>query len=437
MDYVESRQMTNFNESEMKLNQYTLRNLLLPLLLIMAVWAFGFYGLVMHEVNDETEDTLLNYKEIIIKHALADTTLLKDNIGIMNSYFIREIPAEQANLSRDIFFDSTKYIEIEQENEPIRVLRTHFLASNGKFYELTIEISTLEKEDLKETILWSMLGLYVLLLAAILLVTHFVFRKSFRPLYSILEWLRGYHPAKPEPLFNDTTIDEFNTLNQAFTNAAQRGAAIYNQQKQFVELASHELQTPLAVSMNKLELLSEDPNCTEGQLTEIADIRRTLRGLIKMNKSLLLLSRIENNQFPDTQEVSLTKIAEEVVADFSDIFDSRSIRVYMMKESSLIRQMNESLAITMITNLVKNAFIHNQKGGEIYLELTDHQLIISNTSESTELNRERLFQRFGKQSNRPDSTGLGLAVVKSIADLYRIDVSYNYNGKHQFILTFK
>lgn len=418
----------------MKLNQYTLRNLLLPLLLIMAVWAFSFYSLVMHEVNDETEDTLLNYKEIIIKHALADTTRLKDNIGIMNSYFIREIPAEEAHLSKDIFYDSTKYIEIERENEPIRVLRTHFLASNGKCYELTIEISTLEKEDLKETILWSMLGLYVLLLAAILLVTHFVFRKSFRPLYSILEWLRGYHPAKPEPLFNDTTIDEFNTLNQAFTNAAQRGAAIYNQQKQFVELASHELQTPLAVSMNKLELLSEDPNSTEEQLTEIADIRRTLRGLIKMNKSLLLLSRIENNQFPETQEVSLTKITEEVVADFSEIFDGQAIRVYLMKESPLIRRMNESLAVTMITNLVKNAFIHNLKGGEIYLEITDHQLVISNTSESPELNRERLFQRFGRQSNRPDSTGLGLAVVKSIADLYRIEVSYSYNGKHCFQL---
>lgn len=419
----------------MKLNQYTLRNLLLPLLLIMAVWALGFYSLVLHEVNDETEDTLLNYKEIIIKHALADTTLLKDNVGLMNSYFIREIPIEQADLSKDVFFDATKYIEIERENEPIRVLRTHFLASNGKYYELTIEISTLEEEDLKETILWSILGLYFLLLAAILFVTHYVFRKSFRPFYTILDWLRVYHPTKPEPLFNATAVDEFNTLNQAFTKAAQRGAAIYNQQKQFVELASHELQTPLAVSMNKLELMSEDANCTEEQLSEIADIRRTLNGLVRMNKSLLLLSRIDNNQFPETQEVSLDTIIEEVMANFAEVYAKREIRVYTMKESALTRQMNESLAITLITNLVKNAFVHNYQGGEIYVEITDNKLILSNTSESTELNRDRLFQRFGKQSNRADSTGLGLAVVKSIADLYRIEVSYNYNGKHTFTLS--
>ncbi|MDL2255450.1 HAMP domain-containing histidine kinase [Parabacteroides sp. OttesenSCG-928-G06] len=420
----------------MKLNQYTLRNLLLPLFVIMTVWAFAFYFFILNEVNDETNDTLLNYKEIIIKHALADESLLKDNIGIMNSYYIREITAEQADLSKDIFFDSTKYIEVEREHEPIRVLRTHFLASNGKFYELQIEISTLEKEDLKEAIFWSILGLYILLLGAILLVTHFVFKKSFRPLYSILEWLQGYHPAKQKPLVNDTSVYEFKTLNEAFMKAAQRGSEIYNQQKQFVELASHELQTPLAVSINRLELLSEDPDCTEGQLAEIAGVHRTLQSIVKMNKSLLLLSRIENNQFPETQEISFTEIIEKITDDFSEIYEKRNIKVFTIKENPLVFTMNESLANTLVSNLIKNAFIHNLPGGEIYIEITAGQIVISNTSESPELNKERLFQRFGKQSNRPDSTGLGLALVKSIADLYAIETAYNYNGKHQFVLTF-
>jgi len=420
----------------MKLIQYTIGNLLLPLLIVMTIWAFGFYFFIMHEVNDETNDTLLNYKELIIKHALADSSLLKDHVALMNSYFIREVPAEQADLSKDIFFDSTKYIEIEREHEPIRVLKTQFMAANGKFYELMIEISTLEKEDLKETIFWSILGLYIILLGAILIVIHLVFRKSFRPLYTILDWLRGYHPAKPEPLINETPVDEFKTLNQAFVNAAQRGAAIYNQQKQFVELASHELQTPLAVSINKLELLSENPDCTEEQLAEIAGIHRTLRGIVKMNKSLLLLSRIENNQFPETKTINLGELTKEAITDFTEIFEDSKKKIYFMEDVPLIYQMNESLATTLITNLIKNAFVHNQKGGEIYIEVTEKQFVISNTSESPQLNSERLFQRFGKQSNRPDSTGLGLALVKSIADLYHIDVAYNYNGKHQFILTF-
>lgn len=420
----------------MKLSQYTIRNLLIPLFFVMAIWAVGFYFFLMHEVNDETNDTLLNYKELIIKHVLADSTLLKDHVGLMNSYFIREIPAEQANLSKDTFFDSTKYIEIEREHEPIRVLKTHFMASNGKYYELMIEISTLEKEDLKETIFGNILALYFLLLAVILVIIHFVFRKSFRPLYTILEWLQNYHPSHPDPLTNETEVDEFKTLNQAFVKAARRGTAIYNQQKQFVELASHELQTPLAVSLNKLELLSEDPDCTEGQLAEIAGVHRTLKGIVKMNKSLLLLSRIENNQFPETKTINLGLLAKEAIADFSELFDENGIKVYYMEETPLLCQMNESLASTLIVNLVKNAFIHNHKEGEIYVEITDKQLTIGNTSDSPQLDEDRLFQRFGKQSNRADSTGLGLALVKSIADLYHIPIHYNYNGKHRFILTF-
>jgi len=424
--------------NNMKLIHYTIRNLSVPLLVIMGIWACIFYFLILHEVNDETNDTLQNYKEIIIKEALADSTLLKDNPGIMNSYYIREIPKEQANLAKDEFYDATKYIEIENEHEPIRVLRTCFMTPNEKYYELKIEISTLEKEDLTETILWGTIILYVILICCILIVTHYVFRKSFRPLYTMLEWLRSYHPGRPmEPLKNETSVEEFDTLNKAFASAAERGIRVYEEQKQFVENASHELQTPLAVCLNKLELLSENPDCTEEQLIEIADLHSTLRGIVKMNKSLLLLSRIENKQFPDTAEVSITSLVKNNLGEFSEMYERKNIHVYLIKEEPLICRMNEALANTLIKNLLKNAYIHNIPNGEIYIDITENTLSIENTSDSPELNKEKLFKRFGKQSNRPDSTGLGLAVIKSISFIYGIDISYAYNGKHRFILTFK
>jgi len=404
----------------------------------MAIWACIFYFLVLHEVNDETNDTLQNYKEIIIKQALADSTLLKDNLGIMNSYYIREIPKEQANLAKDEFYDSTKYIEIENEHEPIRVLRTCFMTPNEKYYELRIEISTLEKEDLTETILWGTIILYVILICCILIVIHYAFKKSFQPLYTILEWLQMYHPGKPvKPLMNDTAIEEFATLNKAFSVAAERGIRVYEEQKQFVENASHELQTPLAVCLNKLELLSENPDCTEEQLLEIADLHRTLQGIVKMNRSLLLLSRIENKQFPETQEISVTTLVKETLEEFSEMYERKNIRAYLLKEELLVCRMNESLANTLIKNLFKNAYLHNIPDGEIYIEITESTLSIENTSDSPELNRDKLFKRFGKQSNRADSTGLGLAVIKSISLIYGIDISYSYNGKHRFLLTFK
>lgn len=421
----------------MKLSRYTFRNLLLPLSILMIVWACVFYCLVLHEVNDETNDTLQNYKEMIIRQALADSTFLKDHTDLMTSYYIREIPSENAVLSKDKFYDSTKYIEIEREHEPVRVLLTNFKGADGKYYELRIEMSTLEKEDLVETVLGGIIILYILLLCCILTVIHYVFKKSFRPLYAILDWLNPFHPGSPvQPLKSETVVEEFEKLNKAYIEAAQRGVSIYEEQKQFVENASHELQTPLAVCMNKLELLSENPDCTESQLTEISGIYQSLSGLSRLNKSLLLLSRIENNQFPEVKEVSVNRLVKQILEELSDIYEEHGIHVAVTEQGELNCRMNEMLATVLITNLLKNAFLHNHPSGEINIRITSRQLMVENTSDRTELDREKLFQRFGKQSARKESTGLGLAIVRSITHIYNVGIRYDYNGRHIFILTF-
>lgn len=421
----------------MKLIHYTFRNLSIPLLIILTAWACCFYFVIMHEIDDETNDSLENYKEIIIKTVLADSTLLHDHVDIMTKYYIREVPESEADLDKDEFFDSTTYIEIEMEDEPVRVLRTWFMTADRKYYELTIETSTLEKEDMAEAIFVSIIILYVSLLCCILLVSHFVFKSSFRPLYTLVKWLKEYRPGKQQaPLVNQTKVEEFKILNQAIQTATNRSTEMYNQQKQFVENTSHELQTPLAICMNKLELLSENPDCTEEQLSEIAGINHTLRGIIKMNKSLLLLSRIDNKQFPDTSEIDFNKLIDKYLPDFEDMYEYKNIHVTYTETGTLIYTMNESLASTLLSNLLKNAFIHNIESGSIAISVTGRTLTISNSSESTGLNEATLFNRFEKQTHKKESTGLGLAIVKSITSIYGIDIKYKYDGLHKFILTF-
>lgn len=421
----------------MKLIHYIIRNLSVTLLLIMTAWACCFYFIIMHEIEDETNDSLENYKEIIIKTVLADSTLLRDHVDIMTRYYIREVPESEADLDTDEFFDSTTYIEIEMEYEPVRVLRTWFMTSERKFYELTIETSTLEKEDMAEAIFWSIFVLYLTLLCCILLVSHVVFRSSFRPLYTLINWLKGYRLGKqPAPLVNETKVEEFRILNSAIETVMERNTAMYNQQKQFVENASHELQTPLAICMNKLELLSENPDCTEEQLIEIAGINNTLRSIIKMNKSLLLLSRIDNKQFPDTSEVNLNNLLGSFLPDFEEMYEHKNIRVTYTEKATLLYRMNESLASTLISNLLKNAFTHNIENGTIAISITGRTLTIANSSETAALNEALLFNRFEKQTHKKESTGLGLAIVKSITTIYGISIKYAYNGMHQFILTF-
>ena len=378
------------------------------------------------------------YKRQIIKTVLADSTLLHDHVDIMTKYYIREVPESEADLDKDEFFDSTTYIEIEMEDEPVRVLRTWFMTADRKYYELTIETSTLEKEDMAEAIFVSIIILYVSLLCCILLVSHFVFKSSFRPLYTLVKWLKEYRPGKQQaPLVNQTKVEEFKILNQAIQTATNRSTEMYNQQKQFVENTSHELQTPLAICMNKLELLSENPDCTEEQLSEIAGINHTLRGIIKMNKSLLLLSRIDNKQFPDTSEIDFNKLIDKYLPVFEDMYEYKNIHVTYTETGTLIYTMNESLASTLLSNLLKNAFIHNIENGAIAISVTGRTLTISNSSESTGLNEATLFNRFEKLNENAQGSGLGLSICQLIVERFggKIWIDPEYKNGSRFLFT--
>lgn len=422
----------------MKLIRYTFRNLITPLLLILMAWACSFYFLIMHEVDDETNDSLENYKEIIIKTVLADSTLLHDHVDIMTKYYIREVPEKEASVDQDLFYDTTVYIEAEMEFEPVRVLRTWFRASNGKYYELVIKTSTLEKEDMAETIFWSLIALYTMLLGCILLVIHFAFRKSFQPLTNIVTWLKNYHPGKMQELpENKSRIEEIDVLHRAIGEYTSRSTELYNQQKQFVENAAHEAQTPLAICLNKLELLYENPDCTQEQLAEIDIVYQTLSSLKRINKNLLLLSRIENKQFPETNEVSFNEEIDYLLENFKSIFEHKQIQIEVKQDAPLVYAMNKSLAVSLISNLIRNAFIHNRQDGIIRIETDAHSLLIANSSNSPKLDEQTVFDRFARQSNKDGSTGLGLALVKSITDMYHIRITYQYtNELHQFKLFF-
>lgn len=423
----------------MKLIHYTLRNLFFPLLAIFIIWGCGFYPLVLHEVEDETDDSLEDYKEVIIKSAQADSALLKDHVDIMSRYYIREVPKEKARLDKDEIYDATTYTDFKEEREPVRVLHTYFMTANRKYYELTIEISTLEKEDMIETTVWSMLVLYLLLIGCIMLVIHRGFKRSFKPLYNLLEWLKKFHVGKTtEPLVNPTKIDEFKILNEAAEESSHRSNNLYNRQKHFVENAAHELQTPLAICMNKLELLSENPDCTEGQLKDIAELHQTLNGIIRLNKTLLLLSRIENKQFPDNGEICLNQLVRQMTEEISDIYEDKAVRVQIDEEGTLTCTMSKSLASTLIVNLLKNAYVHNRHEGSIIIRITPKSISFANTGADKPLDVSMLFGRFSRQSKQQESTGLGLAIVKSIADLYSIDIDYTFEGgMHKFMLKFK
>lgn len=421
----------------MKLFHLVLWRISLALIVVLTVWAGFFYMAVVEEVNDEVDDTLEDYSEGLIIRALSGEDMPTASNGSNNQYYLYEVSESYAASHPQITYrDEMVFITEKSETEPARVLITIFRTEDERYMELVVYTPTIEKLDLLRAILGWIIFLYVLLLLIILSINIWVFRKNMKPLYVLLKWLDTSQLGKKnEPLENTTKITEFRKLNAATMAFAERGEKLFEQQKTFIGKASHEMQTPLAICRNRLEMLMEDETLTEHQLNELIKTHQTLENLTRMNRSLLLLCKIEDGQFVDTRSVCLNDILAHYLDDYKEVYAYRNITVTVTTDSSFCVEMNDSLVSVLVTNLLKNSFVHNIDGGFIYIKITANTFEISNTGEKP-LDRERIFERFYQGQKKEGSTGLGLALVDSICKANHLKIDYTYvENRHIFTIS--
>lgn len=421
----------------MKLFHLVLWRISLALIVVLTVWAGFFYMAVVEEVNDEVDDTLEDYSEGLIIRALSGEDMPTASNGSNNQYYLYEVSESYAASHPQITYrDEMVFITEKSETEPARVLITIFRTEDERYMELVVYTPTIEKLDLLRAILGWIIFLYVLLLLIILSINIWVFRKNMKPLYVLLKWLDSSQLGKKnEPLENTTKITEFRKLNAATMAFVERGEKLFEQQKTFIGNASHEMQTPLAICRNRLEMLMEDETLTEHQLNELIKTHQTLENLTRMNRSLLLLCKIENGQFADTRSVCLNDILAHYLDDYKEVYAYRNITVTVTTDSSFCVEMNDSLVSVLVTNLLKNSFVHNIDGGFIYIKITANTFEISNTGEKP-LDRERIFERFYQGQKKEGSTGLGLALVDSICKANHLTIDYtNVENRHIFTIS--
>ena len=421
----------------MKLFHLVLWRISLALIVVLTVWAGFFYMAVVEEVNDEVDDTLEDYSEGLIIRALSGEDMPTVSNGSNNQYYLYEVSESYAASHPQITYrDEMVFITEKSETEPARVLITIFRTEDERYMELVVYTPTIEKLDLLRAILGWIIFLYVLLLLIILSINIWVYRKNMKPLYVLLKWLDSSQLGKKnEPLENTTKMTEFRKLNAATMAFAERGEKLFEQQKTFIGNASHEMQTPLAICRNRLEMLMEDETLTEHQLNELIKTHQTLENLTRMNRSLLLLCKIENGQFADTRSVCLNDILAHYLDDYKEVYAYRNITVTVTTDSSFCVEMNDSLVSVLVTNLLKNSFVHNIDGGFIYIKITANTFEISNTGEKP-LDRERIFERFYQGQKKEGSTGLGLALVDSICKANHLKIDYTYvENRHIFTIS--
>lgn len=420
----------------MKLIRYTYTRLFSLLLVIFVLWGALFYWSMIDEVMDETDDRLLNNKGLVVHRMLQQPERLQQSDTISDNYRIRRISEMEGVNLRDSFYDTKIYIQIENEYEPVRVYKSSFKDNAGQFYEIELYLSTIERDNIVENILFYLIILFVLLLAIMLIGMRLVLKRSFRPLHNLLDWLNTIVPGNEvSVLKNDTDIVEFKMLNEAAVNMQQRSGRAYQQQKEFIANASHELQTPLAIAMNKLDMLANSGELTEEQMLLLAQVFETLQRATRLNKSLLLISQIQNKQFIELSLQNITKIAQRVLNDMLEVYSQKNIKLEITVEADFEHTINSSLAVVLINNLLKNAIVHAPEQSTVSIRSKANSITLSNDGDEA-LDVEMIFERFYRVANvhTKDSTGLGLSISREIAQLSGLTLHYCYDGKHNFVL---
>jgi len=415
---------------------YTSRYIAFVILLVMAIWALLFYALMMDEVYDNIDDGLKNQKIEIIRAVYADSTLLETKDFGINQF--RITPSDKTGqVDVNVFSKEFIYMPYDSEDEPYRVLKTGFYTKSGDPYDLEIRTSTVEEDDYLINLAISLGVLYIVIVLSIVIVNYYVLSVAWRPFDIILKNLNGYRFGEIKSFSPiKTNVEEFNILNDNFEMMVARNEEVFDSQKRFLENASHELQTPLAITIHKLELLLADESLSEDQMVKISEAKQSLHRMVSLNKSLLMLSRIDNDQYIEVKKVVCNGVIADLLEELKELIDYKSIVVELRQEADFVLNINQDLATILFSNLIRNAIKYNGVGGELIVEIKNDEILISNTSYSGALNPDYIFERFYKGTQDSQSNGLGLSIVTSILKRYPfLELAYFYrDAKHFFQL---
>lgn len=418
------------------LKNYTFRYLTISLLIVLTIWALLFRGLILDEVYDNVDDGLKNQKIEIIRASYLDPEIVKTNEFGLAQFRILPVSQQEYNeanrLSNEMVF-----MPYDGEEEPYRVLRTGFYGKDGKPYALEIRTSTVEEDDLIYDLTLSLIFLYAFILVSIMVINHFGLQKAFKPLDRILSQLQKYKFGQSSHLEKiDTNVTEFYVLQNEIFEMINRNEKVFNDQKLFIENASHELQTPLAIAINKIDLILDQSDLKEEDYVQLVETKNSLWRMVNLNKSLLMLSRIENQHYATKNNVDFTSLIQEIVEDYEPIFENEKIDLKMDVKDHFVAEFNPDLARILISNLIRNAIRHNNDQKQIHIQVDEEGILIENTSDSSALNSEMIYHRFYKHGTNENSNGLGLSLVQTILNNQSsLVINYHFRSPfHQFML---
>jgi signal transduction histidine kinase len=413
----------------------TLRSYLIFSVLVLLISAPVFYYTTQQLYIEETDESLVLHKNEFLKYTLPGLTV--NDIPAWNR-FNRNVTIDSTrHVSKDIFFDTTYYDELDNEQEPYRELNVPIRIQNRP-YTYAARTNLIESEDITENTAILFLVIIVVLLCGLFLITKRLSITLWKPFYHTLHEIEAFEIDKnKQPAFDDTDIEEFRRLNQSIEKLVEKNAAIFRDQREFVENAAHELQTPLAVFQAKTETLMQRADVTKGQSEILDSLNDAISRLSRLNKNLLLLSKIGYQDFGNKQSIIINHAIEKNLEFFREQAAAKNISIKIELNDGVDLFSNPMLFEILVSNLFLNAIRHNHMNGSILVSLTDSKMTFINTGKPSALLQDKLFKRFAKTDPSESGNGLGLAIVKKIADMNGWTISYSFsNNLHSFSVLF-
>lgn len=427
----------------MKLLTYTSRIQLRYFLILFGGFSIFFYVVLSWSVLRDVDEVLHNRKVNILTYLENNPDTPFREYSPLHDFTFYTIDEAAFLKGKENYSDTLIYEPVDDEMDEYRKLIC-FAELSGKYYRLEIIATHLEAPEMIGSIALTLGGVLLGLALSFYFSQRIISRKIWNPFYQMLKKLGDFRLDQQRlPELPPSKIEEFDSLNKAINELVLKNREVFESQKQFIENASHEMQTPLAVMQSRLEALIGRDELTKEQAEIVEGIIGSTQRLKKLNKTLLLLSKIENRQFLLAEQVDVRKIIQQSLEYYEEQKSALNISVKIEIHDSLIVQGNIMLTEILVQNLLKNAFLHNIDNGEVSIKIKENMLIIGNTGQvkdgkSLTFEQEKLFNRFYKQSGNPDTWGLGLAIAKKIADTSGWELHYRFDELiHIFEITFR
>ena len=343
----------------------------------LSVWSVVFYYVMKDRLVRETDAALMQVAEALMQRYLAGEESLIDGEGSVYTNRFIPVPDEYARSHRSLSF-SNQNEEARGRNgrKAVRTVQMIFRQPDNQAVALQVSTPMNAVHNLRMALLWGVVILYGALLVLVLSINYIVIQYSMRPLYVLLDWMKHFDlKHNSAPLVNETGVAEFRQLNNAANQQVERVKRLYEQQRQFIDNAAHEMQTPLAVCLNQMERMQQ------------------------------------KEDMPEEMQADLYRLPLHV-------------------------QMNDTLAHQLVGNLLRNAWLHTPEGGRITVEWDAEEAVFANSGEKP-LDGERIFERFYQGERKENSNGLGLAICRSVCQQCGFSLTYSFKeGMHRFIWHF-